>query len=115
GTPSVVWRHMNPVTGDEIDTDSLGAVTAKATIDPVGVNLGDSAPAESTNSGGDNGSMSQAQMAKMYAQLLPPYLGGDALQVSVDGFQMNASNAATLVSMGAARVSAGSAVRAIYS
>ena len=102
GTPSLVWRHVNPVTGDELDTDSAGAVTAKATVDPTGVNLGDSDPAEGTTSG-ESGSMSQGQMAKMYAQLLSPSLGGDAPQVMVDGMEMNASAAYFLISMGAAQ------------
>jgi hypothetical protein len=43
-------------------------------------------------------------MDKVYAQLLPPWLGGDAAQVTVDGFEMNASAAFNLVSLGAARL-----------
>jgi hypothetical protein len=71
GTPAVVWRHQNPVTGDELNTDSTGVVTAKVTLDPAGVNLGDSDPAEVTTSGGDDGSGIQAQINKTYAQLVP--------------------------------------------
>jgi YD repeat-containing protein len=115
GTPYLNWKHVNPVTGDELDTDSNGAVTSKATLDPAGFNVGDSDPASGTT-GGDSGGMSQAQMNKMYAQMLPPSLGGDAAQVSVDGFQMNASVAFNLVSMGAARVATSSqSVLPIYS
>ncbi len=55
--------------------------------------MGDSDPASDTTVGGDEGGMSQAQMDKMYAQMLPPSLGGDALQAVDDaGFEINASH-----------------------
>jgi YD repeat-containing protein len=105
GTPYVNWKHVNPVTGDELDTDSGGAVTSKATLDPAGHNLGDSDPASDTTGGGDEGGTSQAQMNKMYAQTLPPSLGGDAVQaVDKAGFEINASTAFTLEAAGAGRV-----------
>ncbi len=105
GTPYVNWKHVNPVTGDELDTDSNGAVTSKATLDPAGHNLGDSDPASDTTGGGDEGGTSQAQMNKMYAQTLPPSLGGDAVQaVDKAGFEFNAAMAFTLEAMGAGRV-----------
>jgi YD repeat-containing protein len=113
GTPSVVWRHQNPVTGDELDTDSAGVVTSKATVDPAGVNLGDSDPTAGSSSGGSgsDGGMSQGQMDKMYAQLLPPWMGGDALQATVvekpgstQGFQINASAAFSMAAMGAGTI-----------
>jgi YD repeat-containing protein len=76
GTATVNWRHANPVTGDEMDTDSAGAVVSKATIDPMGVNLGDSDPSASAASDGEGGGTGQSQMNSRYAQLLPASLGG---------------------------------------
>jgi YD repeat-containing protein len=101
GTPYVNWRHTNPVTGDELDTDSQGVVTSKATVDPTGTNLGDSDPADETTGGGDVGGMSQEQMNQRYAQLLPPSLGGDGPPVTVDGMEMSASAFYFLMSTGA--------------
>jgi hypothetical protein len=110
------WRHANPVTGDVVETDSQGAVSGKETLDPAGTNVGDSDPLAAQQGRGNEGGMSQAQMDKMYAQLLPPSLGGDALQVNVDGFQMSAYTAFNLISIGAARVSTISqSVMPIYS
>jgi YD repeat-containing protein len=114
--PAVIWRHTNPVTGDEIDTDAQGAVSSKVTLDPTGTNLGDTDPSTGTGGFDEGGGPSQGQMNKMYAQLLPPSAGGNAPQARVDGFQVNASVANFLLSVGAAKRSPNStSVLTIYS
>lgn len=108
----LLWNHKNPVTGDEMETDSQGVVTGKETLDPMGVNLGDSNPFDATSGGsGDEGGMSQAQINKMYAQLLPASMGGGGIRVKVDGLETSASFASALVSMGAAGVGPSQTVR----
>jgi YD repeat-containing protein len=107
GTPSLTWRHVNPVTGDELDTDSAGAVTAKATVDPTGVNLGDSDPSDSQIPSDDGGSTIQAQINKMYAQLLPPSLGGGGSggkQCLLGGLEVACRMAHEMASIGAAGI-----------
>jgi len=100
---TLYWQHTNPVTGDEVETDSAGRATARATLDPGGVSLGDSDPFASSPGGGEGEGTTQAEMNARYAQLLPPSMGGNALQVNVVGaFQMSAFSAYALAGMGAA-------------
>lgn len=46
------WRHVDPITGDELQTNSNGGLTARATFDPQGVEVGDVDPFPADGSGG---------------------------------------------------------------
>jgi hypothetical protein len=41
---TLLWRHTNPVTGDELETTAQRVVATKAVVDPEGVAVGDSDP-----------------------------------------------------------------------
>jgi YD repeat-containing protein len=100
----LLWKQTNPVTGDEMETDSQGAVTGKETLDPMGVNLGDSDPFEQPTGGsGNEVGPSQEQMNQRYAQLLPPSMGGGGVRVRVDGLEVNPYFAFSLLAGGSVK------------
>jgi len=108
-TSSLFWQHRNPITSDTMETDAQGAVTGKETLDPIGVNVGDSDPFIVPPGGGDDGGggngdhgLSQAEMDQRYAQLLPHVFGGRGLLVKVNGMETSAYFAFGLLGMGAA-------------
>ncbi len=103
---ALFWQQVNPLTGDEMETNVQGAVTGKETLDPMGVNLGNTDPfAPPPTGGGEEGGITQAQMNSRYAQLLPPSLGGGGgVRVFVDGFE-------TSLMLGLAVLSSGAGVR----
>jgi hypothetical protein len=108
----LLWKHVNPVTGDEVETDSQGVVTGKATLDTRGVNLGDGDPVTPPMGGsGNETGPSQAQMNERYAQLLPASMGGGGIRVKVDGMETSASFAFSLVAMGTAGIGPAQTVR----
>lgn len=68
----LVWRHSNPVTGDQFETDSQGRILAKTTLDPAGVDLGERDPFAGPSQGGDGErGMGQGSIDRAAAQLFP--------------------------------------------
>jgi YD repeat-containing protein len=116
GVGSVAWEHQNPVTGDAMETNAQGAVQAKETVDPMGVNTGDSDPFATSSTGGDEGGISQSQMDKKYAQFLPASMFGGGMRVKVDGFETSWAVASAVLSSGAGVIASGRTdpVRVIY-
>ena len=100
---ALFWKHPNPVTGDELETDAAGAVSGKAVLDPEGVALGDADPFAPPAGGGGVEGMTQAQMNSRYAQLLPASLGGGsagAQRCRLNGFELGCGAISSLLAGG---------------
>jgi len=126
GTTRLMWQHLNPLTGDGLNTDAQGVALGRTTVDPMGVNLGDTDPFVSGGDpgGGDGEGMSQSAIDRMVAALIPGF-GGPTCKVDgmVTGcrlaFGALSSGAGVLLSPGASTtprmvVYQGQSVLAIY-
>ncbi len=98
GTTRLLWQHINPVTGDGLNTDAQGISIARATLDPMGVDMGDTDPF-ATGGGGGGEEVSQLGIDARVAQLIPGFCGP---QVKLDGFITNPYLAFSALSSGAA-------------
>jgi len=76
GTPSMLWQHTNPVTGDGLNTNTSGQSQGTAAPDTNGVNMGDSDPFSGPTPGfGEvaGQEMGQSGMSGIYGS----YFGGE--------------------------------------
>lgn len=71
----VLWQHNNPVVGDAVATNSTGVAGQRATVDPTGINAGDSDPAALPPGFGDGIDPSQSMIDSMVAQMIPGWGG----------------------------------------
>jgi YD repeat-containing protein len=74
-TPQVFWQHVNPVTGDGLNTDASGVATNRTTPNPDGVDVGDSDPFAPPAGAGEPPDPSQSAIDHMVAQMIPGYGG----------------------------------------
>jgi YD repeat-containing protein len=109
------WRHTNPVTGDQVETDAAGVAMGRTVLDPEGVDVGDTNPftdvidntcdigvvCDHTGGGGEGGS-TQSAVDQMAAQLWPRSSGGAGATCIVDGLEMGCHLAQSLRAIGAA-------------
>ncbi|MGH9969217.1 MAG: hypothetical protein ACREBG_15650 [Pyrinomonadaceae bacterium] len=113
GTTRLLWQHINPLTGDGLNTDVQGMSFARATLDPTGVDLGDNDPFPIEGGGGGEGEgLSQSGIDAMVAQLIPGF-GGP--QVKLDGFITSPHLAFSALSIGAAEFAPSQMYVGIYS
>jgi hypothetical protein len=100
GATRLMWQHLNPLTGDGLNTDSQGVALSRTTVDPMGVNVGDTNPfnPELPPSGGDGEGMSQSAINSMVASLMPGF-GGPTCKV--DGMVTGCRLAFGVLSSGA--------------
>lgn len=77
GSDRLMWQHINPITSDGLTTDTQGAVIDRGTVDPMGVNVGDSDPfaANEPTSGGQSEGMSQSTIDAIVASIVPGWGG----------------------------------------
>jgi hypothetical protein len=80
----LVWRYNNPVTGDGRDTDAQGKLVEAAYLDPQGVDVGASDPA---NGNGEPTPPEPLPHADAYAALLPRSVGGSG-RCRLEGFDV---------------------------
>jgi YD repeat-containing protein len=107
-TPTLVWQHTNPVTGDARETDSTGRLTAQTHVDSAGVDVGESDPlaGEPVDNQNDPGSnRSQAAIDAIVAQIVPGF-GGP--KCTVDGSVTSCLFAMDWIGAGAADLDAAS-------
>lgn len=102
GSTKLLWEHTNPVVGDQINTNTLGEVVARTTVDPTGVNVGDSDPFATSSEPNLESSegMSQASVDAKVAQLVP---GFGSMQCSVNNLAASCGFISGLISSGAAK------------
>jgi hypothetical protein len=95
-----MWQHINPVTSDGLTTDAQGNVIDRTTVDPMGVNVGDSNPFASNEptNGGDSEGISQSAIDSIVASIVPGW-GGP--KCKVDGMLTGCRLAASVLSSGA--------------
>lgn len=94
----VVWQHQNPVTGDGVNNNSTGVTMDRATLDPTGVNIGDSDPFVAPGGEGQPIDPSQSAIDHMVAQMIPGWGGPKCY---VDGALMGCHWAGSLLASGA--------------
>lgn len=100
GTTRLMWQYLNPLTGDGLNTDSQGLALDRTTVDPMGVNTGDTDPFVSEGGGSSGGEgMSQSAIDAMVAALIPGF-GGP--KCKVDGMITGCRLAFGALSSGAA-------------
>jgi YD repeat-containing protein len=101
GTTRLMWQHINPLTGDGLDTDSNGVALDRTTVDPMGVNLGDSDPFTPPADGSEDGTegASQSAINAMVAAIIPGW-GGPTCKI--DGMVTSCRLALGALSSGAA-------------
>jgi YD repeat-containing protein len=100
GTPTPVlrWEHLNPVTGDGVETDASGKVKVATHLDPDGVNAGESDPF-----GGAAGDPSaDGGGAAVEGQVLSLIAGYLNMRCTVDGVLSGCGPANKVLEMGAA-------------
>ncbi len=82
-TTRLFWQHNNPLNGDGLITDFQGTNLGRITVDPTGVDLGDSDPFSTGEGNGGAEDAGQMGIDAKVAQLIPGF-GGP--QVKLDGF-----------------------------
>ncbi|HEV7681963.1 MAG TPA: hypothetical protein VGO68_07570 [Pyrinomonadaceae bacterium] len=78
------WRYNNPVTGDGLETDAQGRVGVVARLDPAGVDVGATDPADNH---GEALPPQPLPQGGAYAAYLPHSLGGSG-RCRLNGFEM---------------------------
>jgi len=87
GAAFSTWRHVDPVTGDEIITTSAGTMFGQTVLDSQGVDVGQNDPFPPDGSGDPNGIAISEVSDKTSAGLLPIEDGGQ--RCVLDGIEMN--------------------------
>ncbi len=95
------WQQINPLTGDGLQTDAQGNTLERTTVDPMGVNVGDTDPfvANEPTNGGDGEGMSQSAIDSMVAALIPGW-GGP--KCAIDGMITGCNLVSGMLASGAA-------------
>lgn len=101
GTQRLVWEQTNPLTGDQLETDSQGKTEALTRLDPLGVDVGESDPFETPDAGGEGAEMANPGIEARVAQLLPGSMTGGT-SCYLDGFETTCSLTDGLLAGGAA-------------
>jgi hypothetical protein len=97
-SPSLRWRHQNPVTGDARETDATGRVRAETHLDPTG---------EPGESGGTGEGMSQASVDARVAQLIPGWGNSGGVGCYVDYLEVPCGMAMSIYERGGAEEASG--------
>jgi YD repeat-containing protein len=92
------WLYNNPVTGNGVETNQQGSITASTHVDPEGVETGATDPAANQ---GEPPPPQPLPHAGAYAAYLPHSLGGSG-NCSVDGMEIGCGFASSLLEGGAA-------------
>lgn len=93
GISGLQWRYNNPVTGDGLETNAQGGVSLVARLEPAGVEVGATDPA---NTHGEPPPPQPLPHAGAYAAYLPHSLGGSG-RCSVNGADQGCGFVAGLI------------------
>lgn len=95
---ALLWRYSNPVTGDGRDTNAQGGLVVASYLDPDGMDIGATDPANAPH---DPGQQPQP-MAGAYGAFFPGSMGGSGSCI-VDGTEIGCGFADVLLGLGAAQ------------
>jgi YD repeat-containing protein len=88
GQTRSVWRHVDPVTGDTVNTVVAGTSIGHTTFDPLGVSMGDSDPFPADGSGDNDGLIPNLGLPTDKGGASPIPMEDSGLRCMLDGIML---------------------------